>query len=260
MKEIVLFIVIIFILITFIYRLKKFSPKNFRVSLKMTVVVFLAIEVYILVINGGIKFQLASDSFVMIDELLHFNKAIGSFFGEDINSRYIYAQPVGFVLVLHIALCTLGIFFDKSLEKFSGVILGYFHIGYFIIAIILYLFQLWFFEKLYTSYYELYAFFILTSCCFCFAGLYSFFGIFSSIVSAYTLIKIIFSGIKMYSFGAAIWECIFSMMHIHSRVLQVVILVISIIITSWDTLFEHLFGTTNFYDKISNFFESNIIN
>jgi len=73
-----------------------------------------------------------------------------------------------------------------------------------------------------------YGFFMLTTTILCFAGVYCFFGVFSSAISLYTIISILFLGGRFSSLANAIW----------------------------DTLLQQIFGDTEIYKRVTDFFGS----
>ena len=78
--------------------------------------------------------------------------------------------------------------------------------------------------------------------------------ILSSFVSIFTVLSIMFSGIPMIHPIISIWQDVFDFMNIKNSFLKVIILLISSIITSWDTIFKVSFGDTDIYKSISNLF------
>jgi len=250
-----LLLVIVIGLGCIIYKYSNFKADEFQASLRMNVLIFFAIGIFAVYRNGGPTLELANKSIHMIDDVMNFSKTIGQLISGDgyvYNKIPIHEQPIGFLLILHFAFCTFGLFFTRGTMRVSDIFWGFAHLGYAFLAVIVYVAQLVFFEKFSDTFHGLYGIYMLSTTFLCFAGLYSFFGVFSSIISVFAMISILSTGEGIVSLSGLFWNSIFDFMKIDDTLVKLSILFATTIASLWDTAIQRIAGDTKIYIKVTD--------
>lgn len=266
MSDTAIILTIVLGLCAIIYRFKNFKTRDFTAGLKMTLFVFAIIGLFIIYKNGGLSIGLAEQSVKVIDEGLGFSETVGMFIynkgvTKTINiSLPIYRQPVGFIVLLYFALCTLSfIFANYHRLDFRDILWGYLNIPIAFVTLIIYIVQLVYFETFHENSQTIYAIFVISVVCIGLAGLYSFFSIFSTVVAITKIFSILFIGSLSQYTLANIWDIIFNLMSVEDNIAKIIILFLVSISSSWDTLIKQAFEDTKVYNIVTDFFAYKLV-
>ena len=268
LSEITAFTTAILFSIIIIWRLKSFNGKNFKASVMMSTVVCFAFGIIIILRNGCNQniviqctnilkqnFYLTSTLGEIIYKWFYVKEISYAMFQEKyIFDAKIYNQPISCFFVLYFSFCTILIIKNNPPSSLYEMIKMYISPVSFYYSVIIYFLQIYIFEYINNYFQYSYVIFFLLCVCLSLAGIFSFWGIFSTFISIFAFLTILFSGIPPFSPLAKLWEQIFEIMKIKGSIIQLLILFLSAISSSWDTLVNLAMGDTPLYKKMTDFF------
>lgn len=261
MVDIVKYILVIFALLTVYYRIKNFHSSNFIVGMRMTTLIFISLWVFSLLFNNNDSLSLLDKTYqIILNSIKTMITPYDLFMAMGVNNYYtfldsFYMQPICLLFVFYGALSSLSLILStKQSHSLLSIYVKYiFNFKQLFFALILFVLHGVFYNYL-MEFRILYSYILIIMMCICIAGVYTFVGGISSILTFLVMLSILISGFDPLTGISSLWNTLFEIVDIKNNTFKVLVLFVTIVSSSWDNMLRALIGNTMFYKRINEFF------